>query len=422
MSRLLAGFASRRVTHRYRPSLEALGPRLNPSATPLDASDVLVNQTTTSSQQAPDVARNDDGDYVVAWQSSQVSGGTRIFARIYYANGTSTGEFQVDGDQAAGGNSAPAVGIDDDGDVVVAWNGPSSLNPSYAGDIYAREFDATGSPLGSTFQVNTDAGGVHGEADVAMNGSGNYVVVWTFQTYATFAGGPHYIYSRQFGLGASGSSQVRLTPTDDQINPTVAIDDAGDYVVAWSSEHPLIGDEEYDITARLYDSSGTPVTSLFRVNSTTDSSQVRPSAAMDAAGDFIIAWQSYGQDGSGWGIYAQRYGSSGAATGGEFQVNATTTNDQSSPAASMDDSGDFVVAWQSYEQEGSSKLNGVYAKLYNSSGTALTGDVHANVTINNDQAMPSVAMDSSGNFVVVWTDNAQDGSGNGVYKRRFSFS
>ena len=28
---------------------------------------------------------------------------------------------------------------------------------------------------------------------------------------------------------------------------------------------------------------------------------------MDSSGDFVIAWDSYGQDGSGYGIYAQRY-------------------------------------------------------------------------------------------------------------------
>ena len=34
---------------------------------------------------------------------------------------------------------------------------------------------------------------------------------------------------------------------------------------------------------------------------------------MDAAGDFVVAWESFspGQDGSGEGVYAQRFGSAG---------------------------------------------------------------------------------------------------------------
>jgi hypothetical protein len=45
----------------------------------------------------------------------------------------------------------------------------------------------------------------------------------------------------------------------------------------------------------------------FRVNSFTTNNQYNPAVGMDAAGDFVVAWSSYGQDGSGYGVYAQRY-------------------------------------------------------------------------------------------------------------------
>ena len=38
-------------------------------------------------------------------------------------------------------------------------------------------------------------------------------------------------------------------------------------------------------------------------------------------GDFVIAWMSYLQDGSGHGVYAQRYNASGVPQGPEFRVN-----------------------------------------------------------------------------------------------------
>jgi hypothetical protein len=44
---------------------------------------------------------------------------------------------------------------------------------------------------------------------------------------------------------------------------------------------------------------------------------------------------------------AQRFHSSGVAVGGEFRVNTFTNFDQTSPAIAMDDSGDFVIAWES---------------------------------------------------------------------------
>ena len=64
---------------------------------------------------------------------------------------------------------------------------------------------------------------------------------------------------------------------------------------------------------------------------------------MDADGDFVVTWSSHGQDGSGWGVYAQRYNAAGVTQGGEFRVNTTTANTQGSPTVAMDADGDFVV-------------------------------------------------------------------------------
>jgi hypothetical protein len=40
------------------------------------------------------------------------------------------------------------------------------------------------------------------------------------------------------------------------------------------------------------------------------------------------------------------------AVGGEFQVNSYTTNGQTLPAVAVDGSGDFVVVWTSYGSSG----------------------------------------------------------------------
>jgi hypothetical protein len=81
---------------------------------------------------------------------------------------------------------------------------------------------------------------------------------------------------------------------------------------------------------------GVPATAAeFRVNTTTAYYKESPCIAMDAAGNFVIAWTDYGQDGDGDGIYAQRYNNNGAAVGSEFRVNTTTTSDQSDPSVAM---------------------------------------------------------------------------------------
>ncbi len=139
--------------------------------------------------------------------------------------------------------------------------------------------------------------------------------------------------------------------------------------------------------------------------------------ATDADGDYVVTWSSDGQDGSGWGVYAQRYNATGVAQGGEIHVSTTTLNAQTEASVAMDATGDFVITWTSYAQDGSGF--GIYAQRYNSAGVAQGGEFQVNATTTGNQQYPSVAMDASGNFVVTWSSFGQDGDGWGVYLRRY---
>jgi hypothetical protein len=55
-----------------------------------------------------------------------------------------------------------------------------------------------------------------------------------------------------------------------------------------------------------------------------------------------------------------------------------------------------------------------------SSGARLGREFRVNTYTTSSQFFPAVASDSSGNFVVVWNSFDQDGSGHGVFGRRFS--
>src|SRR5204862_6963684 len=104
------------------------------------------------------------------------------------------------------------------------------------------------------------------------------------------------------------------------------------------------------ISAQLYNADGAAQGSEFQVNTHTTNEQSFPTAAKDPAGDFVITWMSTGQDGSGVGIYAQRYNAAGMAQGVEFQVNTYTTDYQTQPSVAMDTAGDFMIAWKSETQ------------------------------------------------------------------------
>jgi Ca2+-binding RTX toxin-like protein len=160
-----------------------------------------------------------------------------------------------------------------------------------------------------------------------------------------------------------------------------------------------------------------PMADEFPVNRYTAGGQVYPSVAALADGGFVAAWASYGQDGSHYGVYAQRFGEDGAAEGAELPVNTYTPGLQSRPAVAGLAGGGFVVTWVSAAQDGSSY--GDYGQRFDDSGARVGGELRLNATTAGAQYAPSVAALGGGGFVAVWTSEGQDGSGDGVYGQRF---
>jgi len=152
------------------------------------------------------------------------------------------------------------------------------------------------------------------------------------------------------------------------------------------------------------------------VNTTTQFDQARPAVAADGAGGFVVAWQSFGQDGSLSGVYARRY-SDGGPVGPEFRANTHTALAQTLPAVAASPGG-FVVVWQSDSQDGDTW--GIFGQLYDAAGTPRGAEFPVNNVIAGRQIAPAVAMAPDGRFVVAWSDFGNDGEGLGVFARRFA--
>jgi hypothetical protein len=229
----------------------------------------------------------------------------------------------------------------------------------------------------------------------------------------------HFLHLMTFFIGLTmvtsslaAEYQVNTYTTGDQRAPSVAMDASGNFVIAWMS-FGQDGDSG-GIYAQRYDSDGNSVGPEFKVNTYTTNDQGYPSVAMDADGNFVIAWHSRGQDGSGLGVYAQRYDSAGNPVGTEFRVNTVTTNDQYYPSVAMNLSGNFVIAWYFNPQLGINDYD-IHAQLYDSAGNPVGTEFRVNTYTYDWQRMPSVAMDASGNFVIAWMSFGQDGDNEGIY-------
>ena len=210
---------------------------------------------------------------------------------------------------------------------------------------------------------------------------------------------------------------MNTTTVNEQVGPdsdncNVAVDSSGNTVVVWMSQAQ--DGSGYGVYGQRYDGTGAAVGGEFQISQTTAGNQQFPSVVMAQNGSFVVVWTSDAT--TGGDIFMRRYAADGTALSGEILVNTTTTNTQHVPNVAMDGSGNFIVVWDSY----ASGNYDVRAQRFNSSGAAVGGEFTVNTTLAGDQRLNSVAMNASGAFVITWTGINGDGSGNGVFGQRFN--
>jgi len=144
--------------------------------------------------------------------------------------------------------------------------------------------------------------------------------------------------------------------------------------------------------------------SEFQPSSYTTGAQYGPVVAMDGAGRFIVVWDDSGRGGAGFGVFARRYDALGAPLGDDFAVNTTTASDQLMPDVAVDSAGNFVVVWTSYY--GSSLDGGIFAQKFDSDGMADGSEFQVSADASSRQIYPNVSLNDSGEVVVVWAHYA----------------
>jgi hypothetical protein len=374
-----------------------------------------VNTYTSTAQANASVAMANDRSFVVVWGSVfQDGSGNGVFGQRFDATATPAGSEFLVNTLTEDNQLNPKVAMDDDGDFVVAWHGNSSYG-TYG--VFAQRFGSSGSPLGSEFRVNTYTPQIQYHPSVALDADGDFVIVWA--SYQDTLGPPSGfgVFGQRFassGAALGTEFQVNVYKTNQQTRPSVAADADGDFVVTWRSV-TQDGQASYKgVFARRFSSSGVALASEFQVNTYTPFDQEYPSVAMDDDGDFLIAWQSR-QDGSSQGVFGQRYASSGSRVGGELQINVWITSDQRFPKVAVDATGHFLASWQSREGQDGDE-GGTFARRL-----SLGGEFQVNTYTTGYQIAPAVAMNAGGDLVVVWQSEFQDGGGEyGIFGRRFT--
>jgi Ca2+-binding RTX toxin-like protein len=148
-----------------------------------------------------------------------------------------------------------------------------------------------------------------------------------------------------------------------------------------------------------------PIDLESRVNTYVLDNQSDPSIAALAGGGYVVTWTSYGQDGDGGGIYAQRFAASGEPSGGEIHVSAAWQNQQSSSAVTGLADGGFAVVWISPDISGGGTAT-VFMQRFSPAGIALGDEVLVDSGSIFGGNEPSITRLTDGRLAVAWASNA----------------
>lgn len=365
-----------------------------------------ANTHTSNKQENPAIAMDAESNFVVVWNSYLQDGSSNgVFGRRFDPNSKPLSEeFQIN-IETSGNQKEASVAMDAVGNFVVAWYGPGENEE----DIFARRFDPNGQPLGSEFRVNSYTNDRQLYPGVAMDNDGGFVIVWESmnipeqdnkaicgQLYDSFGSsiGPEFVISEEIS---------------DSRYPDAAMGTEGNFAIVWMQDK-----SSNSIITRLYNADGTAKTEPFEISTIRFSSVTRPSIAMDKDGNFVVAWDGDPNLASLDDIHARRYGFDGKAIGEQFIVNTTIEGPQQNPQVAMNNRGRFIIVWDSKIDPDINERD-IFAQRYDSAGGPLGDEFQVNTYIEDDQKRPSVAMTENRKFVMAWQSYGQDGSGYGIF-------
>ncbi len=355
----------------------------------------------------------------MTWDSVDQDGSDRgIYGQRYDSDGNAVGnEFQIN-THTVNHQWHPSVTALSNGGFMVTWG---SVDQDGSGEgIYGRMYDSDGKAAGDEFRVNSQTNNDQEASSVTGLSDGGFVVTWQSDGQD---GSGYGVYGQKYdsdGIAAGNEFQVNTQTNNAQDAPSITALSDGGFVVTWQSDGQ--DGSDFGVYGQKYDSDGITAGNEFRINTYTDNDQADPSITGLSDGGFVVTWQSYGQDGSNFGVYGQRYDSDGNTVGDEFQVNTSTDNDQWHSSVTALSEGGFVVTWDFNNMDQDNPVTGIYGQRYDSNGQAAGDEFQANTDTDGAVVENSITALSGGGFVVTWDSNRNDGNGWDVYGQMFSIS
>lgn len=235
-------------------------------------------------------------------------------------------------------------------------------------------------------------------------------------------------------LDLSTSGSDTLVTESSVGSQTLPLNSSANQIASNGSANVVVWEEGDQIHFRQFDTNGNATGGSQTIEAGNAFDRHTPAVAINASGQFVIAWVSDGQDGSGDGIYAQRFAADGTplarpsaalsdanyGNAFEFRVNSFTTNDQQTPSVAMYDDGRFVIGYSGKSNASADSSFDAFLRFYGSDGNpTILQDARASqdTAAGQDQENVVVAVNNTnGKLYIAYSYD--DGSTERVYVAR----
>jgi hypothetical protein len=363
----------------------------------------VIETGTGNVRTSAELAMNGSGDALVVWGQESGGSGSRsdIWSNRYSAGVWGTAQL-VETNDTQNASAQPQVAVDAAGNGLAVWVQSDGTRPS----VWANRYTA-GSGWGTPQLIETDNAGSAAQPNVVFDGSGNALAIW-----GQSDGTRYNVWANRYAVG-SGWGTAQMIETDNagdagrDFPPQIAFDGGGNALAVWEQSDGT----RTSIWANRYTAGGAWGTA--QLIETDNAGNARsPSIAFDGGGNALAVWDQ--SDGTRSNIWANRY-AAGSGWGAAQLIETDDVGGASDAHVAFDGSGNALALWT---QRDAANRNTIQFNRYTAGTGWGAAAVVASSLVGGGPSGARFAFDGSGGALAVW--NTSDGTNNLIGNGRYT--
>lgn len=371
----------------------------------------IANSTLKLNQEKSQIIALKNSGFFISWICDSCDGNSLgVILQVFNRHGEKIGNEIIVNKYTIGDQTNSRMTVLSNSNILVVWQG-QSYSSTEKNNIYGKILSDSGFLIIDEFVIDSSSAYTGEDPDVASNDVKNiFFVVWKSNyilNESVFEGIYGKIYSND-GTVLNSEFLINSSIDNTKQKPKICSIDSNVFIILW--EAIIQEDNNLDIVGRLVNSKGQFLSDEFIINRTLPEIQDNVSCASILNKKFVVSYHSQTD------IYAKIYSildtSQVSVFKEEFVVNTFLTGDQNNPSITGLNDGRFIIAWQSYNQDGSE--NGIFYQVFENYGNKVDSEGQANVFTYGDQIQPSIAQLLYGEVVISFS-SVGDSDMKGVY-------